>query len=462
MTEHRIVLVGAGSTSFGPSMFTDLFHSKVLGGSTIVLHDIDKVHLEIIYDIVIKENEILNNKYQIEHTTDRAEAFKGADFIISSIEVGKRFPLWMQDYEIPRKHSSTQILGECGGPGGSFHAFRILPHIIEIVKDAEKISPDAFFINFSNPMARNCLAIKRSVKNLKFIGLCHQIGFMDKHLPKMFDKRLRDFKSTGLPINDYAKIHRQKLSELRMTVGGLNHFGFLLGLKDLKTGKDLMPEFHAMAMDYFKKNEDRDEFSTLTFEVYKRFGVFPYAGDNHMGEYLQIGEEFTKTQDMIDWINHADNGGKAIYGKVMRSHNRLIKGRYLRKGMLPKQPTEERAVPIIEGIVQNLNSYETAVNVPNDGIIENLPQDLVVEVPITVDKDGAHGVKIGKIPKGIAALLRIEASVIDLCVEAILNKSKELAINCLAVDPNVGSFEKAEAMFKEMVELQSEYLSYLK
>ncbi|HDZ18815.1 MAG TPA: hypothetical protein ENH75_11015 [archaeon] len=162
--KKKIVLVGAGSTSFGPKIFNDIFLSKDLVGSTIILHDINKKKLEIIYELLNIENERLENRFDIEQTTNRANAFQNADFIINSIEVGDRMKLWRQDYEIPRKYGSTQILGECGGPGGSFHAWRIIPPIIEIVKDAEKICPNAFFINFSNPMSRVCLAIKRNVK----------------------------------------------------------------------------------------------------------------------------------------------------------------------------------------------------------------------------------------------------------------------------------------------------------
>jgi alpha-galactosidase len=175
--DKKIVLVGAGSTSFGPATINDLFFSEVLTGSTITLHDINKEKLEMMYELCVKENQMRNNKFNIERTTQRKDAFKGADFIISSIEVGERYTLWRQDREIPRKYGSTQILGECGGPGGTFHAFRIIPPIVDIVEDAEKICPNAFFINFSNPMSRVCLAIKRSTQNLKFIGLCHQIGF---------------------------------------------------------------------------------------------------------------------------------------------------------------------------------------------------------------------------------------------------------------------------------------------
>ena len=121
-------------------------------------------------------------------------------------------------------------------------------------------------------------------------------------------------------------------------------------------------------------------------------------------------------------------------------------------------PSGERAIPIIEAIIEDSNSYEIAVNIPNEGIIENLPQDLVVECSGIVNKDGIQGVKLGNIPKNIAALLRIEASIQDLCVEAIMQESKDLAIACLAIDVNCGSFEMAEAIFHEMYELQREYL----
>ena len=439
--DKKIVLVGAGSTSFGPATINDLFFSEILTGSTITLHDINKEKLEMIYELCVKENQMRNNKFNIERTTQRKDAFKGADFIISSIEVGERYTLWRQDREIPRKYGSTQILGECGGPGGTFHAFRIIPPIVDIVEDAEKICPNAFFINFSNPMSRVCLAIKRSTQNLKFIGLCHQIGFFNLHFPKMLNMKLR---------------------ELKMTVVGLNHFGFLLGLEEWSSGKDLMPQFHSKALEYFKEHEDRFMFSTLTFEVYKKFGYFPHAGDNHMGEYLQFGEEFTKKQDMIDWIDRTEDFGEAIFYRVSRGYKRLKKNRYSKRGILLGAPSGERAIPIIEEILTDKKSYESSVNIPNEGLIDNLPQDLVIEGPVIVDKEGVHGIKIGNIPKNIAALLRIEATIQDLCVEAVLSRSKEYAIAALAVDPNVGSFEKAENIFNEMYSLQKEFLPQFK
>jgi len=430
-------MVGAGSTSFGPSMFNDIYLSSGLDGSTIVLHDIDKDKLEMVYDLLMAENERKNNKFTLEMTVNRKKAFEDADFIIGSIEIGDRMKLWRQDYEIPRKHGSTQILGECGGPGGTFHAWRIIPSIIDIIKDAEKICPNAFFINFSNPMSRVCLAIKRTIQKLKFVGLCHQIGFMTHHLPIMLNKSIR---------------------EMRLKVGGLNHFTFLLGLEDVPTGKSLMPKFYNKALPYFKENEGRFEFSSLTFEIFKRFGHFSYAGDNHIGEYLQFGEEFTKEQDMVDWINMMDKAGNVTFNRFVKNYKRLKKGKYPNRGILFKVPSGERAIPIIEAIIHDKNSYEFAVNISNDNIIENLPKDLILECSATVNKNGVHGVKLGTIPKSIAALLRIEATIQDLCVEAVLTGSKDLAIASLAIDPNVGSFEMAENMFNEMIELQKSHL----
>ncbi len=422
-------------------MFNDIYLSDVLEGSTIVLHDIDKAKLEMIYELLLAENERLNNKFNLERTTDRSSAFKGADFIINSIEVGERYRLWRQDFEIPRKHGSHQILGECGGPGGSFHAWRIIPPILDIVKDAEKICPHAFFINFSNPLSRVCLAIKRSVKDLKYIGLCHQIGFMVHHLPRLFNKSIKNMK---------------------MKVGGLNHFAFLLGLEDLSTGKDLIPKFKKKALNYFREHENRFEFSTLTFEFFKRFGYFPYVGDNHLGEYLQTGSEFTETQDMIDWIDRMDQIGLYVYERFLYYYKRFKREKYSRRSILFGGRSGERAIPIIEAIINDRNSYEFAVNIPNENIIENLPQDLILECSATVNKDGVHGVKIGALPKNIAALLRIEATIQDLCVEAVLTRSKDLAIACLAIDPNVGSFEMAESIFDEMSEVQQEFLPKFK
>lgn len=439
--DKKIVLIGAGSAAFSPPTLSDLNLSKVLAGSTITLVDIDTEKLQMVYEVLSEDNKKLGNKINIESTPNREKALKEADFVINSTEHGDRFELRWQDNTIPRKHGSTERMAENGGPGGFFHSARQIPEIIKIAKDVVRICPDAFFINYSNPMSRICLALKRTVPSLKVLGLCHQIGLLVPHLSKIIDKERTDF---------------------QIITGGLNHFAFLMGLKDLNTGDNLLPVFNANCQNYFQDKWNRFHYADLTFEVYKRFGWFPYVGDNHICEYLQIGSHYTTAQDLTEWITRMEQANKGINAKLKRYYKRLKKGKYPKKGMLMKSRSSERAVPIIEAIVEDSNSYEITVNIPNDGIIENLPQDLVIECSGTVNKEGIQGIKLGNIPKSIAAILRIEASIQDLCVEAILKESKQLAIDCLAMDVNCGSFDMAEAIFNEMFELQRDYLPNFK
>jgi alpha-galactosidase len=157
-----------------------------------------------------------------------------------------------------------------------------------------------------------------------------------------------------------------------------------------------------------------------------------------------------------------EQGKVGVNERFKRYHERLKKGNFPKKGMTIKGESGERGVPIIEEIVEDKKTYEIAINLPNDKLIENLPRDLVIECPAMVDKDGVHGIKRGNISKPIAAILRIEASVQDVCVDAILKESKDLAIACIAMDVNCGSFKIAEEIFNEMIKLQKDYLPKFK
>jgi len=440
--DTKIVLIGAGSPVFGPPTFVDLKRSKILAGSTITLLDINKEKLQMVYEVVSEDNKKIGNKFTIESATNREKALKGADFVINATEHGNRYELRWQDNTIPRKHGTTERMGDNGGAGGFFHSARQIPEIIKIAKDVERICPDAYFINYSNPLSRICLALKRVIPKLKMVGLCNQIGLLtSRHLSALMNRAL---------------------NEMQLITGGLNHFAFLLGLKNLKSGDDLLPEFNLRCMDYFKDKWDRFHYADLTFEIYKRFGWFPYVGDNHICEYLQIGSHYTKAQNITDWIKIMEQYNKGANIQLKNYYKRLKKGKYPKKGMLTRESLGERAVPIIEAIVKDTNSYEIAVNILNDDIIENLPRDLVIECSATVNREGIHGVRLGNIPKNIAAILRIEASIQDLCVEAILQESRKLAIDCIAIDVNCGSFNMAEAIFTEMMKLQKKYLPNFK
>ncbi|NVM29634.1 MAG: alpha-glucosidase [Candidatus Helarchaeota archaeon] len=430
MVEKRIVLIGAGSIQFGLGTMADILLSDVLEGSTIVLHDINAQALEPISKIgasVIEERDL---KFELESTTSREKALDGADFIISSIEVGDRFKLWEQDYEIPRKYGNRQTFGENGGPGGLFHSLRIIPPVLEICEDVQKICPNAYFINFSNPMSRICLAIKRKFPRLKSVGLCHEIAFLIMFLPHILKTKFSNFTD--------------------IKAGGLNHFGILLEIKYKDTGKDAYPDIRAKALKYF---EEKGREVDLIKYILKHYHYLPYTTDSHFSEYIHWGWEQANEKDMRDFYT----GYKLLCKSEPKRLKRFLKGRLSHKWWF--RPSWERAIPIIEGIVTNSGQYELSVNIPNtDGIIEGLPRDLVVECPATVDKNGLQGIKLENIPKGILGLWRNQATVQDLVVEAALKQSKELALQALLADPVVYSATGAEQMLDEILRLQKDYI----
>ena len=207
---YKIVIIGAGSTNFGLGIVSDFFKSKILKGATIVLHDINSETLKNTLQIALSYKEKLGVDYKIEATTSRTEALKDANFCLISIEVGRRFDLWDQDWKTPLQYGIKQVYGENGGPGGLFHAMRQIPAIIKICEDIEKICPDAYIFSYSNPMQRICHALTTRFPDLKIVGLCHEIASMERQLPSLLE--------TTIDNIDYE-------------AGGLNHLSILLNAK---------------------------------------------------------------------------------------------------------------------------------------------------------------------------------------------------------------------------------------
>ncbi|MBD3195148.1 MAG: alpha-glucosidase [Candidatus Lokiarchaeota archaeon] len=427
--EQKIVLIGAGSLQFGLGSVGSIINSDILSGSTISLHDIDAKSLKIVEKAcksAIEEKEL---DFKLESTTEREEALNDATFIINSIEVAPRFDLWDQDLHVPHWFGNKQVFGENGGPGGLFHSLRIIPPILEICEDVSRICPNAFFINFSNPMSRICLAIKRKFPNIKLIGLCHELGHFKIHYAKMLDT---------------------ELSNLDIVAGGLNHFGVVLEIKYKDTGKDAYPDIRSKGPKYLSnlKNLDVD----LNRYILEKYGYIPYTTDSHFGEYIHWAWESAD----ISGVKEFRDTYMTMIDYESKKITRLIKRG---KGSRLVKPDVERAVPIIEGILDDSHHTELSVNIPNQQIITNLPEDLIVECPAIVTKNGLEGLRLGDYPKGLAALLRNQASVQDLVVETVLTQSKEIALQALLADPVVFSFSQAEKILDEFMKIQSQYIT---
>ena len=366
--EKTIVIIGAGSLQFGLGTVGSILESQVLEGSTIILHDINVENLRLATESCQAAILAQKAKFILKSTPNRKNALQGADFIISAIEVTPRFDLWDQDLHIPREFGNKQMMGENGGPGGLFHALRIIPPILEICGDIMKICPEALFINFSNPMSRICLAIHRKYPKLKLVGLCHEIGFVKEHIPKMLDTPYEN---------------------LEFKAGGLNHFGVILEIKYKDTGKDAYPDIRTKAKKYFQNVIDLDGLKLTQF-ILDTYGYLPYTGDSHFGEY-------------IHWAwDQADFEGierfRTTYWEMTAAEGRKVR-RWIRKGKGAKlvKAGDEQAIPIIEGILTDAKYVEPSVNLPNTGLISNLPETDFPDITILdfnmADMDGVDTAK---------------------------------------------------------------------
>lgn len=459
--QEKIVLIGAGSAQFGVGTLNDIFQSKVLAGSEIVLLDINPDALEKVHIAAKQYQEEQNLSYTIDATTDRKAALQGATFIITSIEVGDRFELWDQDWKIPMQYGIKQIYGENGGAGGTFHALRIIPPILEICADIAEICPDAYIFNYSNPMTAICTTVKRVFPKLKFVGLCHEIASLERYLPTLLETPFQ---------------------ELELEAAGLNHFSMLLKASYKKSGKDAYPDIRAKAPEFFAKEpgftdllrymkeQDHEHLEgaferfseiieessypwadrTLFKELLETYGLLPITTDSHMGEYLSWA-----------W-DCADHRGIEDFYQLYRASLSLVEPKF-------GGPVHERVIPIIEGIVENTGYTEGAVNLLNrepgapeqTKAIPDLPDWIAVEIPATVGKDGLKAKPV-EIPKGFSALLRNYTGAYDLIAEAIIKKDKRLVIQSLLANPVIHSSKGLGAMVDQMIELQSPFLDYLR
>ncbi|HDJ1464039.1 TPA: alpha-glucosidase, partial [Serratia rubidaea] len=422
----KIVLVGAGSAQFGFGTLGDIFQSKTLYGSEIVLHDINPASLAVTEKTARDFLAAQDLPFSISATTDRKTALQGAEFVIISIEVGDRFALWDQDWQIPQQYGIQQVYGENGGPGGLFHSLRIIPPILAICADVADICPDAWVFNYSNPMSRICTTVQRKFPELNFVGMCHEIASLERYLPEML----------GTPF-----------SNLQLRAAGLNHFSVLLEASYKDSGRDAYPDVRAKAPGYFERlpgysdilaytrqhgklvetegSTERDALGgkdslypwadrTLFKEVLEKFHHLPITGDSHFGEYIRWAYEVSDHRGILDFYTFYRN----YLGHVEPRIELKLK---------------ERVVPIMEGMLTDAGYEEAAVNIPNRGFIKQLPEFIAVEVPAIVDKKGIHGIKV-EMPAGIGGLLSNQIAVHDLTAEAVINGSRDLVIQALLVD----------------------------
>ncbi|HWQ45328.1 MAG TPA: hypothetical protein VN376_00595, partial [Longilinea sp.] len=250
MSKVNIVAIGAGSDVFGLNTIATLLHSKKLQGSQLTLVDINAETLAAMTRLAERANRDWKSGFRIKSTTRVDEALPGADYVILSIAPSPREGLWKSDWEIPLRFGVRQPYAENSGPGGLAQTMRNLPPVMEIVRKMEKLCPQAWLVNFTNPMQRICDAVHR-YSTIKVAGLCHQIGAAYAMVGKVLSNELgidvpAAFTSThSTPSQNAARasVSHQAMQKIDIQAAGVNHFTWMLGVYDHHTGEDLYPLF---------------------------------------------------------------------------------------------------------------------------------------------------------------------------------------------------------------------------
>jgi alpha-galactosidase len=454
----HIVVIGAGSASFGLNTLAALMRSQRLRGCRLALVDRNPQTLELVGRLAHHLNREWDTRLEISTHTHHAQALEGADFVVLSIEVPPREALWRMDYEIPLKYGLRQPYAENGGPGGFAHAARNIGPVMEIVRQMEQACPEAWLINFSNPMARICDAIARYSK-IKVVGLCHQIlvGYA------LVGMTLANDLGIGVPpgiTGSHAsplesplrrQVARQAVERLDIQAAGLNHFTWMLAVHDRQTGEDLYPLFA------HRWSEMPADFEPLTRRVYQAFGWFPIPGDEHLCEYLPwVSDPTTRpwekyTLSLYDW-----DAWDAMRSEGHARMARMADGEEPIDGL--RDADSEGALEVIENIAGAGSHLHLAVNLPDVGQISNLPLGTIVETPGVVNGAGVKPICQGALPEAIAELCRREAAVTRLCVDAALQGNRQAALQCLLLDPMITDLDIASQILDDYLVTYRPYL----
>ncbi len=452
----NIVVIGAGSASFGLSTLGAILRKEELQGSELRLIDVNPQGLEIITKLAEKANEEWGAGFTIKSATDRKTLLQDADFIITSIAVDRE-KTWAMDRELGLKYDINHY-AENGGPGGFMHTARNTAQFMPILKDIKENAPQALLLNFTNPVPR-LSRLAHHYYGLKTVGICHQITFGYMQIGVV----LADVLGLDVPENfvfrwdDEFANHRtyviggQAAEKVQITAAGINHFTWMLSLSNRKTGEDLYPLFKERLKNH---NQELEPFSRALFNV---FHLYPITGDNHIIEYLP----YTHNVHRKSWQRYDiqmypfDDGGR-LRDEMWKNINAMVKGE--KSVDLLKELPSEHAEEIIAGIMGDKNVREDAVNIPNKGFIENLPDDSIVEVPGMINAEGIHGNKVGPLPETVAELLRREIKLAELTVDAVYHGDRDLALQVLSLDPMIDDLNVARAILNEFLETQKVYL----
>ena len=438
----KITFMGAGSTVFVRNVLGDCMCRKSLEDAHFALYDIDATRLEeSAYIIGVINKNLTGGKAKI--TThlgpeNRKAALDGADFIINAIQVGGYDPSTIIDFEIPKKYGLRQTIADTLGIGGIFRGLRTIPVMLDFAREIEKVAPNAWFLNYTNPMSILTGAMLRG-SSVKTVGLCHSVQVCALSL----------LRTLGLDESE------ERLAKLQTKIAGINHMAWLLEIKE--DGKDLYPELKKLAAQKLKtwlKEKDKTKKSTnmIRLEMMLRFGYYVTESSEHNAEYAPFWIKNNYPELIDKWNIPLDEYPRRCINQIesWKKYFDELKA----DPNLTHKLSHEYGSGIINAIVTN-EPYTIGGNVLNKGFIPNLPSEAVVEVPCLVDRNGIQGTYVGNLPTQCAAMNTTNINPQLLTIEAALTRSKEKIYQAAMLDPHTA----AELSIDDIVKLCNELIA---
>ncbi len=434
----KITFMGAGSTVFARNVLGDCMCTPALRDSEIALYDIDPKRLEESEIILSAINKNTNEGRAVIKTylgvENRKEALRGATFVVNAIQVGFYDPCTIIDFEVPKKYGLRQTIGDTLGIGGIMRALRTIPVLRDFARDMEEVCPDAWFLNYTNPMAMLSGYLQRYT-GVKTVGLCHSVQACSRELLKALDME-------------------DKIEGRRETIAGINHMGWLLELYD-KDGNDLYPEIKKRAA---QKNRTQKHKDMVRFDYIRTLGYYCTESSEHNAEYNPLYLK-SRLPELVEQYNiPLDEYPRRCIEQIKGWEKE--KNDILNNGKVTHERTLEYASYIMEAMLTG-TPYKIGGNVLNNGLIENLPADACVEVPCLVDNMGVHPCRIGRLPVQLAAMNMTNINPQLMTIEAAVTKKRESIYQAAMLDPHTAaelSVDEIISMCDELIEAHGDYM----
>jgi alpha-galactosidase len=437
----KITFIGAGSVVFTKNLCNDVLLTPALQDCTISLMDIDPGRLTQARDLVQTMIERRGVPARVEATTDRRQAIRDADYMITTFQMGG-LDAYTLDITIPQRYGVEQCVGDTLGPGGVFRALRTIPILLDLCRDMDELAPDALLLNYVNPMSANCWAVDRATGR-PHVGLCHSVQGTSEMLAHWID----------VPYDEVVYL-----------CAGINHQAFFL---EFKRGKE---DLYPLLWQAIARQEIYDQ-EPVRIDLMKHFGYFVTESSGHASEYVPY---FRKSAAMVntelvprfkrptdDWFGWGRTGG-CLQRALTRQENSKKDYEALIAGTkeITAKRTSEYASYIMEAVETNQPTRING-NVPNRDLLDNLPEGCCVEVPCLVDGNGIQPIKVGAVPPQLAALNRTNVNVQELIVEAALTGNVDAVYHAVMLDPltaAVCTLPQIHAMVGEMLAAQAAWL----